>query len=582
MGYKLAAAFIDIEAKTDKLNSQLNKSRGTMMSWLGGLAGLGSTLGIGLGIGAAIAAGRQFIAAAVEAHDAESRLRAVITATGGAANKTAEDILSMASAMQAATGTSDEMITDAASKLLTFKTVTDETFDRALKASADLAATGFGRIQGAAVQLGKALEDPIRGLGALRRAGVSFTEEQKTQIKELVKSGQLLKAQGMIMDAVEGQVKGVAEAMGKTPAGQWKIILAQISDIGEELGKRILPIVVSWGKVLAPVVGGVMAIWDAVSAVNEAMGGFLFWWTAIPKYIEMAKSFLAPIIPILQAAGEKIRYAFGRVLEVIKVVRDAIWNWIVSAAEGIANAFGTSLQGVQDGFMGFLTWAIEGIAELAMDAAEWALVLVTNFDTVTTAIWSGLKFIGGATWDILVGSFKAAFQTFIDIATRVFAMIPRLMQAGFEGGLAGMAAQLNQELVGAIMDGSRNLAKNTKFSEFTKNAQKDMNKAAVTLALAKAKLEQDRPGMKVPEAAKIAKEPPPVAEVIHKLEFPSGLMGITDAWKNLQEAMLKQDSPEERSADALEHGEELWQKQVDAQLETNSKLDKMLAVDGVV
>ena len=64
--------------------------------------------------------------------------------------------------------------------------------------------------------------------------------------------------------------------------------------------------------------------------------------------------------------------------------------------------------------------------------------------------------------------------------------------------------------------------------------------------------------------------------------MPTGLMGITDAWKNLQEAILKSDSPEERCAEALEHGEELWEKQVDAQLDTNNKLDKLIAADTTV
>lgn len=582
MAYKLATAYVDIEARVTKLEQQLKQSRNNMNSWLSGLAGLGSSLGITLGIGAAIAAGRQFIAQAVESHDAESRLRAVINATGGAAGKTAEEILAMATAMQAVTGTSDEMITDAASKMLTFKTVTGDTFDRAMKAAMDLSATGFGSIQGASVQLGKALEDPIRGLGALRKAGVSFTEEQKKQIKQFVETNQLLKAQDMILAAVEGQVGGVAEAMGKTPAGQWKILLATISDIGEELGKRILPVVVQWGKIIAPIISGVLGIVDALGAVNDATGGMLFWWTSIPKWIERAQQFLAPIIPLLQQVGEQLRYAFQRGLEVIKTVGAAVWEWIGAAVEALANAFGTTTKQFGDDFLSVIAGIAGFIGELAMDTAEWMLIIAQHFDKVVDVIWNGLKFVGGTIYDTLVGGFTAAFNTFIDVATRVFASIPRLMEAGFQGGLAGIAGQLADEVAGAITDAQKNFAAIGE-SDFTKQAREDMMATAKTLTTLKRDLERDRPGMNMPkpaEAKKIAA--PAVAEVIHKIEMPTGLMGITDAWKNLQEAMLKSDSPEERTAESLERGEDLWQKQVDAQLETNSKLDKMIALDGVI
>jgi hypothetical protein len=84
---------------------------------------------------------------------------------------------------------------------------------------------------------------------------------------------------------------------------------------------------------------------------------------------------------------------------------------------------------------------------------------------------------------------------------------------------------------------------------------------------------------KIPEPPKVTKR---IEEVVHKIEMPTGLMGITDAWKNLQEAMLKSDSPDERMAGSLEHGEELWEKQVDAQLETNTKLDKLITAGGAV
>jgi len=58
------------------------------------------------------------------------------------------------------------------------------------------------------MQLGKALEEPIVGLGALRRVGVSFTEAQKEQIRVLDMTGRKAEAQEIILRALNSQVGG--------------------------------------------------------------------------------------------------------------------------------------------------------------------------------------------------------------------------------------------------------------------------------------------------------------------------------------------------------------------------------------
>ena len=90
-----------------------------------------------------------------------------------------------------------------------FRNVRDEVgqgndvFTRATKAGLDLAQIGFGTPESAAVLLGKALNDPIKGMTALTRAGVTFSEAQKETIRGLVDTGDLLGAQKIILAEVE-------------------------------------------------------------------------------------------------------------------------------------------------------------------------------------------------------------------------------------------------------------------------------------------------------------------------------------------------------------------------------------------
>ena len=124
----------------------------------------------------------------------------------------AKQVEQLADSMLKMTGIDDEAIKSGENMLLTFTNIRNEVgkgndiFDQATEAMADLATrwpTARSRqreqMQQAAIQLGKALNDPIKGVGALRRVGVQFTDQQKAQIKALVKSGKTMEAQKIIL-----------------------------------------------------------------------------------------------------------------------------------------------------------------------------------------------------------------------------------------------------------------------------------------------------------------------------------------------------------------------------------------------
>jgi hypothetical protein len=125
-------------------------------------------------------------------------------------------LIDFADAQERATGTNTIAGTQA--KLMTFKELAataDEmggSFDRATMAAVDMAAAGFGAAETNAVQLGKALNDPVKGITALARSGITFTAQEREKVKVLVESNQMLKAQDLILRAIEKQVGGTAAA----------------------------------------------------------------------------------------------------------------------------------------------------------------------------------------------------------------------------------------------------------------------------------------------------------------------------------------------------------------------------------
>ena len=225
------------------LDGAAGEVRGSLEATAGRLGPLGAALTrlgpAGLVAGAAlggIAFGlKASLEAAAEAEASYRRLEAVLKATGDASGLTAGQIANFAEEMEAATLASAESVMDAASILATFRSVAGDTFTRALRLAQDLAAVFGQDLRGSAVQLGKALEDPVEGINALRRVGVSFTASQRELIASLVETGQTAAAQKVILDALEQQVggAGAAEATGLTGAAN------RLSDAWGNLLKEI-------------------------------------------------------------------------------------------------------------------------------------------------------------------------------------------------------------------------------------------------------------------------------------------------------------------------------------------------------
>lgn len=140
------------------------------------------------------------------------------------------------------TGIDDELIRENEAVLLTFKNLAKTAddaggpFDRATKALLDLEAAGKNL---KAVQLGKALQDPVNNLTALKKAGILLTDAQKKQIKAFQESNNILGAQDIILKAIEDQVGGTAEAT----ASATERMQARFEDIGETLSESLLPTV---------------------------------------------------------------------------------------------------------------------------------------------------------------------------------------------------------------------------------------------------------------------------------------------------------------------------------------------------
>jgi phage-related protein len=235
---KLQNASLSMGGKMQAVGKQV-QSVGDSMGKVGGSLTKGLTLPI-------IAGGAALLAFAKGAEDAEianRKLGAVLDSMGyPQATKRVSDY---AESLERSLAVDADIIKMTQTKLATFKNLTATVgeaggaFDRATVAALDLAAAGFGSAETNAVQLGKALQDPVKGITALGRAGVTFTDQEKEKIKTLVESGNLLGAQNMVLKAIETQVGGTAAA-GASSFEKIKLSLMQVADA---IGLAVLPLI---------------------------------------------------------------------------------------------------------------------------------------------------------------------------------------------------------------------------------------------------------------------------------------------------------------------------------------------------
>jgi hypothetical protein len=333
-----------------------------------------------VGAGAALAGGaiaKVLLSQAYEAKKVTAETNAIIAATGGAARISADGVAALSEKLSMQIGVDDELIQKSANLLLTFKQVQNvqgegnDIFSQAVTLAQDLGSV-FGSAESAAMQLGKALSDPVAGITALRRAGINFTESQKETIKNLVEQGDLLGAQKLILDEVASQVGGTAAASA-TGFDRMKVA---IENVAEQLGTLLLPYfedLANWiTETVVPVISefaNIVGEQGLGAAIGNLSGKFLDWIGNLKGTGEMIYWVVAAIaaltigiyaFAVAEAVATVAVAAFGvawnasgigLIVTVIAMIVVAIvamaikWQWLRDVLKDVWNAIVTGLQG---------------------------------------------------------------------------------------------------------------------------------------------------------------------------------------------------------------------------------------------
>jgi hypothetical protein len=312
-------------------------------------SGIGSIAVGGAAVAGVAMVGKSFYDAAIESQKVTKQTEAVIKSTGGAANVTAGQVDKLASSLSMKSGVDDELIASGQNMLLTFTNVRDEVgkgndiFTQASKLALDYSVATGTDLVGANKLLGKALNDPVKGMAALGRAGVTFTQQQKDQVAAMVAAGDTAGAQKIILGEFTKEFGGSAAAQA-TAGDRLKVVWGNLQ---EEIGKKLVPIVEKAASFLA----------DNLPKALDAAG-------------RKGRELKDKLAPLGRWLADKLPPAVKSIVDKLKT----FGQWIATnkpVLAGLAAAISVGLVSA------FVAWAAAaGSAAIATLAATWPILAI--------------------------------------------------------------------------------------------------------------------------------------------------------------------------------------------------------------
>ena len=388
---KLLADITDFTKGIDQSQKQVT-TMGDKISKFGKAAGV-ALLAAGA---AAVAFGAKALLAGEAASTSNARIQQINESMGLFGDSTDEvtaSLVNYANEVARSTGIDQNAIKATQAKLLTFKEIAitaDEVngnFQRATKAAIDLGAAGFGTAEENAVSLGKALNDPIKGIGALTRNGITFTASEKERIKVLVESNQVSEAQIMILAAIEAQVGGTAEAT----ANATDRIKVGFSQVTETIGMALLP---AFEKVTAFLLEQVFPAFQTyVLPIVKQLAAFIQ-----ENFAPLLQNVFIPIVKALLQAWTTVANSVKNNEKELKPLLDlfkTVFQFVkVHLAPLLVNILGKALK-VVAGIVGTLIGLFSNLVGIINSAVNAIKAVASAGKAIGGAIGSALGFGGG-------------------------------------------------------------------------------------------------------------------------------------------------------------------------------------------
>ena len=332
-------------------------------------------------------AGGKLIEMANKQAEAENKLAEIYKSRMGVGGKAVKSTLQLAAAEQKLGVVGDEVQLSGAQQLATYAKY-PSTVNTLLPSLNDLLVQqkGMNATQEDAAGLANLFGKAMMGqTGALKKAGISFTEAQE----EILKTGTEEEKAATIAEVVTQNVGDMNEAFAQTDAGKIQQAKNALGDMGEEIGAVLLPAVadlVSWMQ-------------DNLMPKLQQVIDYFKQHPEIAKFALAFAAITAALGPVIMVVGAFVS-AIGGIITIAPIVAGAIGAislpvMAVVTAIGVAIAIGVALYKNWDVVKKKAITIWNTIKKTIMNAVTVIVTRVkTNFNSMRTAIfnvWNAVK-----------------------------------------------------------------------------------------------------------------------------------------------------------------------------------------------
>lgn len=236
-----------------------------------------TTLGVGFGVYQLVDYFKEAREEVEKIHQAEGQLQAGLVSTQHAAGIGYEELTAQAEKFSHTFRYTKAQVMDMQSLMITFPNITKDNFEGASQAILDMSARLHKGADQVAIMVGKALQDPARGILALRRVGVNFDKEHTDRIKRMIQQGHILQAQAAIMKELQTEFAGSAAANAAAdPLFAFNKSLEetkeQIGDVVVEIQKQLAPTLLYLAERFRDLVDWLKKNGDELWSIVKALG----------------------------------------------------------------------------------------------------------------------------------------------------------------------------------------------------------------------------------------------------------------------------------------------------------------------
>lgn len=412
------------------------------------------------GLGAMGAAAGAFLKSSLdeakEAEQGNADLAQSLKSTKGAAGMTMKSLEELSESLSKNTTFEDDAVKSGESMLLTFTNIGKDVFPQATAAVLDFAQKMGTDPKQAALQLGKALNDPANGLSKLTKSGVTFTDAQKKQITAMQKAGDTAGAQKLMIAELNKEFGGQAAAAADTYAGKQKQIANQIKEVKEAIGTALMPVLLKIAKAITPIIQKMAefvtqhpkltaAILAIIAVVGTLVGGLSLLTSVTGAFgIVLDTSILPTIgIVVLAIAGisaaaiaivthwKQVKTFFVGLWDTIKGLFGNIGGWFKSVFTAAANGVKSAWNGITGFFSGLWNGIKTGASTAWNGIKSVVMAIITPFvngiknifngmKSGLSGILNGVKSIFSGAWTVIKNVVLGIVLVFIDLITGNF------------------------------------------------------------------------------------------------------------------------------------------------------------------